>query len=105
MMKRPKPYLKRGDKYSHSAKSAVDGILALLKFDPALQMAFDLWDKEARPYVRGCEAVGIQGNRLCVRVPSAAHRQEILFYKDKILRRINQALGRTTISDVQFEFE
>lgn len=105
MMKRSKPYLKRGDRYSHTAKSAVDGILGLLQFDPELYAAFELWDREARPYVRGCEAVAIQGTKLCVRVPSAAHRQELLSYKDRLLKKINQGLGRRKITDVQFEFD
>ena|ERR1041385_6210906 len=105
MMKRSKPYLKRGDRYSHTAKSAVDGILGLLQFDPELFSAFELWDKEARLYVRGCQAVAIQGTKLCVRVPSAAHRQELLSYKDRVLKKINQALGRRKITDVQFEFD
>lgn len=74
-------------------------------FDPALYGVFEIWDKEARAYVRGCEAVAMQGKKICVKVPSAVHRQELMFYKDRILQRINQSLGRKAVLDIQFEFE
>ena len=65
--------------------------------------AFEVWDRESKSVVGGCEAVAIQGSRLVVRVPSVLHRQEILYSKDRLLARINQALGKKTITDIQFE--
>lgn len=85
------------------AAKAMEGLLQLLRFDPALYAVFEIWDRETRGLVRGCEASGIQGTRLCVKVPSAAHRQEILYIKDRLLSRVNQALGRRMITDIQFE--
>src|SRR5689334_13118314 len=104
-MRKVKSYLKSTDKYTQSAKNSVNGFLGYLGFDPALYGVFEIWDKEARPYVRGCEAVAIQGKKICVRVPSAVHRQELMFYKDRVIDRINQAMGRKAIVDIQFEFE
>lgn len=85
------------------AKLAVEGILAKLGFDPATYAVFDAWDREARALAPGCEAVGMQGTRICVSVPSAAHRQEIFYSKKRIIDRLNQALGRRAITDIQFE--
>jgi hypothetical protein len=94
---------KKDEAMSITATSAVQGILRLLKFDPAMFAAFDVWDRESRSVVRGCEAVAIQGSRLVVRVPSVLHRQEILYSKQRLLSRINQALGKKIITDIQFE--
>ncbi len=104
-MIRFRPYLKTGERYTHSVKNAVDGFLGYLGFDASLYGVFEIWDKEARAYVKGCEAVGMQGRKICVRVPSAVHRQELMFYKDRILQKINQVLGKKAVLDIQFEFE
>ena len=104
-MHKVKPYLRSGEKFTHSAKHSVEGFLGYLGFDPSLYGVFEIWDREAKPFVRGCEAVAIQGRKICVRVPSAVHRQELMFCKDRVLQRINQALGRKVILDIQFEFE
>ncbi len=85
------------------ATTAVAGILRLLKFDPSLFAAFAVWDRESKSVVGGCEAVAIQGSRLVIRVPSVLHRQEILYSKQRLLARINQALGKNIITDIQFE--
>lgn len=98
-----KPFLKRGEHEEVSADQAVQSILALLKFDPMMYGVFDIWDKETSGLVRNCEAVGIQGTRLCVRVPSTVHRQELLYVKDRIISKVNQAMGRRVITDVYFE--
>ena len=94
---------KKDEAMSLTATSAVQGILRLLKFEPAMFAAFEVWDRESRSVVGGCEAVAIQGSRLVVRVPSVLHRQEILYSKERLLARINQALGKKTITDIQFE--
>ncbi len=104
-MNRIRPYLKSGESHAVSARQAMDGILRLLRFDPALYAVFEIWDLETQGLVRCCEAVAIQGSRLCVRVPSTVHRQEILYSKDRILNRVNQALGRKAVTDIFFEFE
>lgn len=96
-------HLKRGDKMELDAKEAVKALLRALKFDPALYAVFETWDKETRGLVRGCEAVGLQGTRLHVKVPSTVHRQELLYVKDRIIDRLNQALGRRAITDIYFE--
>jgi hypothetical protein len=102
-MDRIRPYLKRGESLAVSARQGMDGILGLLGFDPNLYAVFEIWDRETKNVVRGCEAVGIQGSRLCVRVPSTVHRQELMFSKERILARLNQAMGKRVITDIQFE--
>jgi len=101
-MKRSK---KRSEREGLPAKLAVDGILSKLGFDPAMYAVFEAWDREAKSLAPGCEAVAIQGSRICVRVPSAAHRQELYYSKKRILARLNQALGREVIKDIQFEIK
>jgi hypothetical protein len=96
-------YLKKGETISVSSKQAMDGILGLLGFEPDAMSVFELWDKETRGIVRGCEAVGLLGKRLVVRVPSSAHKQEIYYSKDRIVKNINQAMGRKAITDILFE--
>ncbi len=48
------------------ATTAVQGILRLLRFEPAMFAAFEVWDRESKSVVGGCEAVAIQGSRLVV---------------------------------------
>ena len=76
----------------------------MLRFDPKLYAVFEIWDQETKMLVRGCEAVAIQGTRLFVRVPSTVHRQELLYSKERIISRVNQAMGRRAITDICFEF-
>lgn len=98
-----KSFLKRGEHEEVTADDAVKNILGMLKFDPALYGIFDIWDRETQGLVKNCNAVGILGTRLCVRVPSTVHRQELLYVKDRIISKVNQAMGRRVITDVYFE--
>jgi hypothetical protein len=102
-MERIRTYLKKGEAKQMPAAMAMESILRALRFDPALYAVFEIWDRETKGLVRNCEATGIQGSRLCVTVPSAAHRQELLYVKERLLNRLNQALGRRMITDIQFE--
>lgn len=102
-MEKIRTYLKKGESAQLPAGRAMEGLLRLLRFDPALYAVFEIWDRETQGLVRGCVAEGIQGTRLCVKVPSAAHRQELLYIKERLLSRVNQALGRRMITDIQFE--
>ena len=104
MYEKFRTHLKTGENLQVPASQAVQGILRLLRFDPDLYAVFEIWDREAKVVVRGCEATGLQGSRLVVTVPSAAHRQELLYSKERILARVNQAMGRRAITDIQFEF-
>jgi len=103
-MERFKTHLKTGESSQMPAALAVNGILKMLKFDPSLFAVFEIWDRETRPLIKGCEAIAICGSRLVVTVPSPMHRQEIMYSKDRILARVNQAMGRRAITDIQFEF-
>lgn len=87
-----------------SAKSAVDALLGALRFTPDLYSVFEIWDKESLKVVRGCEAAALQGTRLFIKVPSVVHRQELIYLKEKLINRVNQALGRKAVTEIQFEF-
>lgn len=104
-MERIKPYLKRDQNMSAPAGGLVQSLLMMLGFDPKMYAAFEIWDRETKGLVRGCEAVAIRGSRLCVRVPSAMHRQELLYSKNRILDKLNQALGQKLIKDIEFELK
>lgn len=96
-------HLKNKERVSLSAKQSVDALLGLLGFDSNTYAVFDIWDRETRGLVRGCEAVGIQGRKLRVQVPSTVHRQELIYAKERIIARVNQAMGRKAIIDIQFD--
>lgn len=102
-MEKIRTFLRRGEEAQMPARQAVSGLLGLLGFSPDLYAVFEIWDREVRGVVRGCEAAGLQGSRLCVRVPSPAHRQELMYMKDRLIARVNQAMGRRALTDVQFE--
>jgi len=104
-MERIRPYLRRGESLSSPAGGLVKGLLAMLGFDPKIYAVFDIWDRETKGLVKGCEAVAIHGSSLCVSVPSVMHRQELLYSKQRILDRLNQALGGRIIKDIQFELK
>ena len=102
-MERIRTYLKKGESAQLSASRMMESLLKLLHFDPSLYAVFEIWDRETRGLVRNCEASGIQGTRLIVSVPSVAHRQELLYMKDRLITRMNQALGKRMITDITFE--
>lgn len=104
MLEKIKTHLKTGEHHQLPAVTMVNGMLKMLKFDPALYAVFEIWDKETKSLVRGCDAIAINGTRLVVTVPSAAHKQELSYSKERILARVNQAMGRRVITDIQFEF-
>lgn len=105
MFEKFRTHLKTGERQQMPATTAVNGILKMLRFDPALFAVFEIWDKETKSLVRGCEATAINGSRLVVTVPSTSHRQELIFSKERILARVNQAMGRRVITDIQFELK
>lgn len=96
-------FLKRGEHDEASARQALQNILSMLNFDPAAFGIFEIWDNEMRGLIKNCEAIGLQGKRLWVKVPSTVHRQELSSMKDRLIRKINQAMGRQVITDIYFE--
>lgn len=104
-MDRIRPYLRRGETFSSPAGGLVQGLLGMLGFDPKMYAVFEVWDRETRGLVKGCEAVALNGPCLCVSVPSVLHRQELLYSKQRIIDRLNQALGAKVIKDIQFELK
>lgn len=77
----------------------------MLGFDPKIYAVFEAWDRETQGLIKGCEAVALQGSILCISVPSVLHRQELLYSKERLIRKLNQALGGEIIKDIQFELK
>jgi len=88
-----------------SAKKALDSLLEKVGFDPSKYAIFEIWDRESQRVIQGCNAVALQGSKLCVSVPSVIHRQELLYSKDRVIKRINQAMGQKLITDIRFELK
>ena len=86
-----------------TAAEAVGEILNRVGYGPDRFALFDLWDKEAAKVIQGCRAVALQGRRLCVEVASTVHRQELMYSKDRLIKKVNQALGTRMITDIKFE--
>ena len=66
----------------------------------ALQIE-DVWEQiMGKTVARYTEKIQIHGHTLYVNTPVAALRQELLYQKDKILQRVNEALGENVIKEV-----
>ena len=104
MAGRIRTHLKTGETLTASAQQAVQGLLGMLGFDPLAYAVFEVWDRETRGLAKS-EAIAIQGRKICVRVASTIHRHELLYSKDRLIRKINEAMGRPVINDIQFELE
>lgn len=64
---------------------------------------FRLWDDLAPTYVPRSEALGMQGSKLVIGVPSHAHQHQLSIAKKEILVRINQALGKPFLKEIVFQ--
>ena len=104
-MRVPRYRLKPGEHVKASAKEAMEDLLGQMGFDPQKFAVFNLWDQEVQSTIKGCRAVALQGTRLCVRVPSVIHRQELYYSKDRILKRLQRVMGKKTITDIKFELD
>ncbi len=98
-------YKQEKDENSAPAKQLVDVLLSSLGFHPHKYAIFDVCDQEISRVVRGCKTVAIKGKRLYLQVPSAMHRQEIIYSKKRIIEKLNQVLGTDAVSEVCFTLE
>lgn len=99
-------YRKKEDpSHSAKAKELVDVLLGHLGFDPLKYALFDVCDQEIGKLVAGCKSVAVRGKKLYLRVPSPSHRQELMYSRKRIIERLNQILGRESISEILFELE
>lgn len=106
----PRFYAKRRrteDKTENTApaKQLVDVFLSGLGFDPQRYAVFDVCDQEIGKFVRGCTAVAMKGKRIYLQVPSAMHRQEIIYSRKRIIDRLNQVFGTDAVSELHFVLE
>jgi len=66
----------------------------------ALQIE-DVWEKiMGKTIARYTENIRIKGNTLYIGTTVAPLRQELLYQKEKIIQRVNEALGEKAISEV-----
>lgn len=66
----------------------------------ALQIE-DVWEQiMGKTVARYTDKIQIHGHTLYVHTTVAALRQELLYQKDNILKRVNEALGETVVRDV-----
>lgn len=66
----------------------------------ALQIT-ELWEQiMGKTVAKYTESIKIYGDKLYVTTSMAPLKQELLFQKDKIVERVNEALGETLIREV-----
>jgi predicted nucleic acid-binding Zn ribbon protein len=66
----------------------------------ALQIE-EVWEQlMGKTIAKYTDKIAIQGNTLYIHTSMAPLKQELLFQKDKIIQRVNEALGEKTVNDV-----
>jgi predicted nucleic acid-binding Zn ribbon protein len=96
---------KRIDDFKHIGNILCD-VLNTFRLDPDLELTrlFSLWDdvvgealaKNARP-------AGFKGKILLVNVVSSVWIQELQYYREDMIRKLNEALGKELVSDIKFK--
>lgn len=61
------------------------------------------WEEILSPVVcKHAKPAGIRGNELLIEVSSSAWLNELMFLKDKLKSRLNEAVGRELIKEIRF---
>ena len=83
-----------------------DALKSFLKYSrlkgpvQALQIE-DVWEQlMGKTIAKYTDKIQIQGNTLFIHTTMAPLKQELLFQKDKIIQRVNEALGENVVKDV-----
>ena len=84
-----------GDALKHFIKhSRLKGSMQALQIE-------DVWEKiMGKTIARYTEKISISGNTLFITTHMAPLKQELLYQKDIIVRRVNEALGESVIKEV-----
>ncbi|MCR4440157.1 MAG: DUF721 domain-containing protein [bacterium] len=68
------------------------------------QMAIALWPQAVGERIAQVSTpVRIRDGILFVRVASSTWRNELVFHKREILKRVNEAVGKAVIEDIRFQ--
>lgn len=86
-----------------SAGELMRSFLGRMEHDTSHFAVFKLWDDLAPTYAPRSQALGLQGRKLVVGVPSHAHEHQLSLSKKEILRRINQGLGKSFLQEIIFQ--
>lgn len=88
-----------------SLADSIKGVLKERGWEKTIDkyLAVSLWEETVGPTMaRHCQAVEIKGNTILVKASTPSWRNEIAFYKDEILRELNQKISATEIKDIRF---
>ncbi len=92
-------------KEPYSVAEVVDSVLK----DTGLGKAVELWsiykvfqDIFAKEIADNMKIVGLSNGILKVRVPSSAWVQELSFFEDGIIKKIDESLGKNLIKRIRF---
>ena len=88
---------------SFSSNDLMRSCLSRMEHQASHFAVFQLWDELAPTYAPRSQALGIEGRKLVVGVPSHAHRHQLSLAKQDILKKINQALGKPFLKEIAFQ--
>lgn len=86
-------------------KAALEKALRGAKLDKAVKQysAIDLWPEIVGKNIsRNTEAVDIRHGVLMVKASNSTWRQELMFKKEDILKKLNEKIGNKLIRDIRF---
>lgn len=73
-----------------------------LKGDIQAMQIEEVWEKVmGKTVARYTEKLQIYGDKLVITTNVAPLRQELIYQKEKIVQRVNEAMGKTIIRDVE----
>lgn len=76
-------------------KSRIKGEIQALQIE-------EVWEEVmGKTVARYTEKLQIYGNKLVITTPVAPLRQELVYQKEKIIQRVNEAMGKDIIRDVE----
>lgn len=76
-------------------KSRIKGEIQALQIE-------EVWEEVmGKTVARYTEKLQIYGNKLVITTPVAPLRQELVYQKEKIIQRVNEAMGKAIIRDVE----
>lgn len=76
-------------------KSRIKGEIQALQIE-------EVWEEVmGKTVARYTEKLQIYGDKLVITTPVAPLRQELVYQKEKIIQRVNEAMGKAIIRDVE----
>jgi len=88
----------------YSMRDAIQQFLnkSRLKGDIQALQIEEVWEKVmGKTVARYTEKLQIYGDKLVITTNVAPLRQELLYQRDKIIQRVNEAMGKTVVREVE----